>query len=93
MEDKKVAKKGFKWVNRTMLIEEQNKKINSLENELETLKSNVKDELYKKLMEKFDEPLVIQRLRKENKRLKEKIEKMKGEIKWKNLVRKILSKY
>ena len=81
MEDKKVAKKGFKWVNRTMLIEEQNKKINSLENELETLKSNVKDELYKKLMEKFDEPLVIQRLRKENKRLKEKIEKMKGEIK------------
>lgn len=77
MEDKKVTKKGFKWVNRTMLIEEQNKKINSLESELETLKSNVKDELYKKLMEKFDEPLVIQRLRKENKRLKEKIEKMK----------------
>lgn len=73
MEGKKVVKSGFKWVDRAMLIEEQNKKINSLENELETLKSNIKDELYKKLTEKFDEPLVIQRLKKENKRLREKL--------------------
>ena len=78
MKDKKTAKKGFKWVDKMMLIEEQNKKINSLEIELETLKSNLKDELYKKLMEKFDEPLVIQRLRKENKRLRLKVKELKG---------------
>ena len=78
MKDKKTAKKGLKWVDKMMLIEEQNKKINSLEIELETLKSNLKDELYKKLMEKFDEPLVIQRLRKENKRLRLKVKELKG---------------
>lgn len=77
MEDKKVVKNGFKWIDKAMLIEEQNKKINSLENELETLKLNLKDELFKKVMEKFDEPLVIQRLRKENKRLREQLKGVK----------------
>ena len=48
----------------------QNKKINTLENENETLKNTIKDELYKEFMKKLGEPLEITRLRKENKKLR-----------------------
>ena len=48
----------------------QNRKINTLENENETLKNTIKDELYKEFMEKLGEPLEITRLRKENKKLR-----------------------
>lgn len=48
----------------------QNRKINTLENENETLKNTIKDELYKEFMEKLGEPLEIARLRKENKKLR-----------------------
>ena len=49
---------------------EQNRKINTLENENETLKNTIKDELYKEFMKKLGEPLEIARLRKENKKLR-----------------------
>ena len=49
---------------------EQNRKINTLENENETLKNTIKDELYKEYMKKLGEPLEIARLRKENKKLR-----------------------
>ena len=48
----------------------QNRKINTLENENETLKNTIKDELYKEFMKKLGEPLEIERLRKENKKLR-----------------------
>lgn len=48
----------------------QNRKINTLENENETLKNTIKDELYKEFMKKLGEPLEIARLRKENKKLR-----------------------
>ena len=48
----------------------QNRKINTLENENETLKNTIKDELYKEFMKKLGEPLEITRLRKENKKLR-----------------------
>ena len=48
----------------------QNRKINTLKNENETLKNTIKDELYKEFMKKLGEPLEIARLRKENKKLR-----------------------
>ena len=48
----------------------QNRKINTLENENETLRNTIKDELYKEFMKKLGEPLEITRLRKENKKLR-----------------------
>ena len=48
----------------------QNRKINTLENENETLKNTIKDELYKEFMKKLGEPLEMARLRKENKKLR-----------------------
>ena len=48
----------------------QNRKINTLENENETLKNTIKDEIYKEFMKKLGEPLEIARLRKENKKLR-----------------------
>ena len=48
----------------------QNRKINTLENENETLKNTIKDELYKEFMKKLGEPLEKARLRKENKKLR-----------------------
>ena len=49
---------------------DQRKKINTLENENETLRNTIKDELYKEFMKKLGEPLEIARLRKENKKLR-----------------------
>ena len=48
---------------------EQRKKINTLENENETLKNAIKDELYKEFMKRLGEPLEVSRLERENKRL------------------------
>ena len=53
------------------------KKYNTIQGELEVLKETVKDELYKKWMDKLGEPLEIERLRKENKDLRKKIKVLK----------------
>lgn len=57
------------------------KKINTLTNEKETLKECIKDELYKTFMEKLNEPLEVERLKKENKRLRAKVKSLKEIIK------------
>ena len=49
---------------------EQRKKINTLENENETLRNAIKDELYKEFIKRLGEPLEISRLKRENKRLR-----------------------
>lgn len=49
---------------------EQRKKINTLENENETLRNTIKDELYKEFMKRLGEPLELSRLKRENKRLR-----------------------
>ena len=49
---------------------EQRKKINTLENENQTLKNAIKDELYKEFMKRLGEPLELSRLKRENKRLR-----------------------
>ena len=49
---------------------EQRKKINTLENENETLRNTIKDELYKEFMKRLGEPLEVSKLKRENKRLR-----------------------
>lgn len=49
---------------------EQRKKINTLENENETLRNTIKDELYKEFMKRLGESLEVSRLKRENKRLR-----------------------
>ena len=59
-----------KNMNLTKKVIEQRKKINTLENENETLKNAIKDELYKEFMKRLGEPLEVSRLKRENKRLR-----------------------
>lgn len=75
--DLKPKEKKIGVVEKISTIQKQRKKINTLELELDTLKEKVKSELYKKIIDKLDEPTIITRLRKENKRLKEKLEELK----------------
>ena len=58
-----------------------NKKINTLENQVETLKNSIKDELYKECMKKLGETTENDRLKKENKKLRAKIKDLKEIIK------------
>lgn len=59
----------------------QNRKINTLENENETLKNTIKDELYKEFMKKLGEPLEMSRIKKENKKLRKQVKELKEIIK------------
>ena len=52
-------------------------KINSLENEIETLNNSIKDELYKEFLKKLGESTENERLRKENKILRKKVKTLK----------------
>ena len=58
-----------------------NKKINTLENQVETLENSIKDELYKEFMKKLGETTENDRLKKENKKLRAKIKDLKEMIK------------
>lgn len=62
-------------------IGKKDKKINTLENKIEELESVIKDELYKIFMEKLSEPAKMERLIKENKRLRKKNKLLKKIIK------------
>ena len=56
------------------------RKYNKLENEYETLKEAVKDDCFKRLMDKLGEPQENKRLRKENKRLRIRNKELKSQI-------------
>ena len=56
-------------------------KINSLENEIETLTNSIKDELYKEFLKKLGESTENERLKKENKILRKKVKTLKEIIK------------
>lgn len=64
-----------------ILFNKYEKRINTLENELETLKQTIKDELYKEFMKKLGETTEIDRLKKENKKLRIKNKELKEIIK------------
>lgn len=66
---------------KSTIIIKQKRKINKLENELEALKLSVKDELYKEFMQKLGEPTEMERLRKDNKRLRLKNRELREIIK------------
>lgn len=57
------------------------KRINTLENEVETLQNTIKDKLYNAFMSKLNESAEIDRLKKENKKLKLKVKSLKDIIK------------
>ena len=58
-----------------------NKRINTLENQVETLENSIKDELYKEFMKKLGETAENDRLKKESKKLRAKIKDLKEIIK------------
>lgn len=58
-----------------------NKRINTLENQVEILENSIKDELYKEFMKKLGETAENDRLKKENKKLRAKIKDLKEIIK------------
>lgn len=57
-----------------------NKRINTLENENETLKNTIKDNLYDRFMKKLDETSELDRYILENKRLRKQINVLKQMI-------------
>ena len=57
------------------------KRINTLENENETLKETIKNELYKSFMNKLNEPIELDRIKKENKKLRNKVKTLKEILK------------
>lgn len=56
-------------------------KINSLENEIETLTNSIKDELYKEFLKNLGDSAENERLKKENKNLRKKVKVLKEIIK------------
>lgn len=56
-------------------------KYNRLENEYQVLREYVKEECFEKIIDKIGEPLVIKRLKEENKRLRIKLKELKTELK------------
>lgn len=59
-------------------------KRNSLENQVETLECIIKDELYKEFMKKLGESIEVDRLKKENKRLRQQVKSLKEIIRGDN---------
>ncbi len=61
--------------------DKKQRRINTLELQVETLENIIKDELYKEFMAKLGEPAEIQRVKKENKRLRLQVKSLKEIIK------------
>lgn len=57
------------------------KRINTLENENETLKNAIKDKLYIAFMDKLGEPMKTKRLEESNKNLRAKVKELKQLLK------------
>lgn len=57
------------------------KKLNTVIIERDMLKETIKDELYKSFMAKLEEPLVYERTKQENKRLRQQVKTLKEIIK------------
>lgn len=77
----KTFEEKMKRINKIPLWIKQQRQINTLKLEVETLKNSMKEELYKEFMKKLGEPMEAERLRKENKALRQKIKVLKEMIK------------
>lgn len=71
----------MKRINKIPIWIKQHRQIHTLENKVETLENSIKEELYKEFMKKLGEPMEVERLRKENKMLRQKIKVLKEMIK------------
>lgn len=71
----------MKKINKIPIWIKQHRQINTLENKVEALENSIKEELYKEFMKKLGEPMEVERLRKENKMLRQKIKVLKEMIK------------
>lgn len=71
----------MKQINKIPIWIKQHRQINTLENKVEALENSIKEELYKEFMKKLGEPMEVERLRKENKMLRQKIKVLKEMIK------------
>lgn len=58
-----------------------NLKINTLQNEIDTLQETIKEDLLSKFMSKLNDEAELNRLRNENKRLRAKVKSLKKIIK------------
>lgn len=78
---KEKVNKTLKSLKQFPSITKKQIKINVLENEVATLESIIKEDLYKEFMRKMGEPLECERLRKENQRLRKQVKTLKDIIK------------
>ena len=62
-------------------ISKYKRRINTLELEKKELEEIIKECLFKEFIKKINEPIELERLRKENKRLRKKIKDLKEEMK------------
>ena len=61
-------------------VSKYKRRINTLELEKKELEEVIKEGLFKEFIKKINEPLELERLRKENKRLRKKIKDLKEEM-------------
>ena len=61
-------------------VSKYKRRINTLELEKKELEEIIKEGLFKEFIKKINEPLELERLRKENKRLRKKIKDLKEEM-------------
>jgi cell division protein FtsB len=71
----------MKQINKIPLWIKQQRQINTLKLEVETLKNSIKEELYKEFMKKLGESADNERLCKENKMLRQQVKSLKEIIK------------
>lgn len=57
------------------------RKYNTLESEYQSLKEDIKNDCFNKILQAIGHPIEIKRLREENKRLRIKLKELKGKIK------------
>lgn len=81
LEFKKLWENIIEILKCTYTITKQKRKINTLKLKVEVLENTIKDELYKEFMEKLGEPIEIERLKNDNKRLRKKVKQLKELIK------------
>lgn len=81
LEIKNIGENFIEILKGTYIIAKQKRKINTLELKIETLENTIKDEVYKEFMEKLREPIEIERLKNDNKRLRKKVKQLKELIK------------
>lgn len=72
---------NMKQINKIPIWIKQRRQINTLENKVEALENSIKEGLYKEFMKKLGEPMDAERLRKENKMLRQKNKVLKEMIK------------